>query len=59
MPQALLQGAQLPVDTYDRLHELQLYTKVADTLNMQPGRNKLATFAAVGEYSSLQPRAAT
>jgi hypothetical protein len=49
MPQALLRGVQLPADTYDRMHELRLYKKVADTLNAHIERNKLATFATVGE----------
>jgi hypothetical protein len=54
-PQALLRGVQLPADTYDRTHELRLYDKVAMTLNADIERNKLATFATVGECHSLQP----
>jgi hypothetical protein len=53
-PQALLRGVQLPADTYDRAHELRLYDKVAMTLNADIERNKLATFATVGERHGLQ-----
>ena len=55
LPQALLRGVQLPADTYDRTHELRLYNKVAETLNADIERNKLATFATVGEFFGLQP----
>lgn len=47
--QALLRGIQLPADTYDCTHELRLYRKVAETLNADIERNKLATFATIGE----------